>query len=104
MFFFSHPEAHKVIRCKGDLREVAKNMVLDAPFTSQATAHGQRYEPEARAKFEETRNLKVHQLGLVVMPQDPWLGCSPDGLFRYLPNWPFYSLRLLQRQAADPWS
>ncbi|XP_029851665.2 uncharacterized protein LOC115333183 [Ixodes scapularis] len=75
-------KAHKVIRCKGDLREVAKNMVLDAPFTSQATAHRQRYEPEARAKFEETRNLKVHQLGLVVMPQDPWLGCSPDGLFR----------------------
>ncbi|CAN7988818.1 unnamed protein product, partial [Ixodes hexagonus] len=73
---------HKIIRCKGDLGEVAKKMVLDASFTSRATAHEQRYEPEARVKFEETSGLKVHQLGLVTMPEDPWLGCSPDGLFR----------------------
>ncbi|XP_042142501.1 uncharacterized protein LOC121833345 [Ixodes scapularis] len=57
-------------------------MVSEAPFWSPATAHGQRNEPKARSKFEEDRGLKVHQFGLVVAPEDPWLGCSPDGIFR----------------------
>lgn len=69
------------------MQKLAKEMVLEVPFSSQATAHGVRYEPEARAKFEEERCVKVHQFGLVVMPEDPWLGCSPDGLFRYVLSW-----------------
>ncbi|CAN7987580.1 unnamed protein product, partial [Ixodes pacificus] len=75
-------KAHKVIRCRGDLQKLAKEMVREVPFSSHATAHGVRYEPEARVKFEEERCVEVHQFGLVVMPEDPWLGCSPDGLFR----------------------
>ncbi|KAG0421000.1 hypothetical protein HPB47_003099 [Ixodes persulcatus] len=74
---------HKVIRCEGDLRDVARTMVSEAPFRSPATAHGQRNEPKARSKFEGDRGLKVHQFGLVVAPEDPWLGCPPDGIFRY---------------------
>ncbi|KAM7282619.1 uncharacterized protein ISCGN_002764 [Ixodes scapularis] len=45
-----------------------------------ATAHGLRYEPKAREKYAKTRRVDIFTCGLVVSPQNPWLGCSPDGV------------------------
>ena len=48
--------------------------------------HGAHFEPVARdkymeiLKFQESRPIRVREIGLVVNPVLFWLGCSPDGL------------------------
>ena len=48
--------------------------------------HGTHFEPVARdkymeiLKFQESRPIRVREIGLVVNPVLFWLGCSPDGL------------------------
>jgi putative phage-type endonuclease len=51
------------------------------PFTgNQFTAHGNKYEDEARIIYEERHNEKVHEIGLYIHPTIKWLGGSPDGI------------------------
>lgn len=44
------------------------------------TAHGVKYEDEARVKYEATSGETVHEFGLLLHPELPWLGASPDGV------------------------
>ena len=44
-----------------------------------STRHGQECEPIARSCFERVYRKKVKQTGLVVHPQEHWLGASLDG-------------------------
>lgn len=54
---------------------------LRDPFEgNDATAWGQRYEPEARAAYEMWSNNVVEEHGFWTLPNDAWLGASPDGL------------------------
>lgn len=47
---------------------------------NEDTAHGINCEKYARAKYEERTNYNVTQSGLLIHPNIPWLGFSPDGL------------------------
>ena len=47
---------------------------------NNATAHGIKYEDEARVKYENEYNEKVHELGLCQHKIHDWLGASPDGV------------------------
>ena len=38
-------------------------------------------EETARKKFEELSGVSVQCSGLIVRPDQPWLACSPDGVF-----------------------
>lgn len=47
---------------------------------SAATMHGNKYEDEAVALYEELYEKEVLLFGLFVSEQHPWLGGSPDGV------------------------
>ena len=45
-----------------------------------ATAHGNKYEDEARIIYEQRHGEVVHEIGLCQHPKYDWLGGSPDGI------------------------
>ena len=47
---------------------------------NEATAHGNKYEDEARDIYCEKYNEVSHEIGLFQHPTIPWLGGSPDGI------------------------
>ncbi len=51
------------------------------PFTgNDATRWGTHYEDIAIEKYSKIRNKKVLSFGLLIHPEHPWLGGSPDGI------------------------
>jgi len=51
------------------------------PFMgNDATKWGNHYEDTAIEKYSELRNKKVLSFGLIIHPDYPWLGGSPDGI------------------------
>lgn len=46
----------------------------------RAIEHGKQYEDEARSTYEFITGRTVEQAGLIVMPENDYIGCSPDGL------------------------
>ena len=44
------------------------------------TLHGQVHEGLALGKYKEQTGCRVGQYGLITCPDEPWLGCSPDGV------------------------
>lgn len=49
-------------------------------FSNKSTEHGNKYEPIARHIYETMNQCKVHECGLLIHPEYPWLGASPDGI------------------------
>lgn len=47
---------------------------------SAVMMHGVKYEDEARRLYEEHTGERVHEFGLLIHEQYPWLGASPDGV------------------------
>ena len=47
---------------------------------NEATAHGNKYEDEARDVYCAKYNEVSHEIGLFQHPTIPWLGGSPDGI------------------------
>lgn len=66
--------------------DVMRAMVREAlgakpEFTgNEATQHGEKHEPYARAWYEATTKQKVEETGMVAHPAFPFLAASPDGL------------------------
>ena len=51
------------------------------PFIgNEATRWGTHYEDTAIEKYSEIKNKKVLAFGLLIHPDYPWLGGSPDGI------------------------
>ena len=50
------------------------------PFGNMFTAHGQKYEDEARDMMASVLGEDVIDFGLLVHPTLPWLAASPDGI------------------------
>jgi putative phage-type endonuclease len=51
------------------------------PFTgNEATRWGNHYEDIAIEKYSAIKNKVVHSFGLIIHPDHPWLGGSPDGI------------------------
>lgn len=54
---------------------------LRAPFVgNRFTEHGTKYEPEAIALYEKTYNTRVFETGIILHPEHPFIGVSPDGI------------------------
>lgn len=54
-------------------------------FSSSATAHGNKFEPEAiesfrRQQADQHEDFSIERCGLVVCPIEPCFGASPDGI------------------------
>ena len=47
---------------------------------NEYTEWGQKHEPEAIALYEKKTGAKVLEFGLMIHPEVPWLGASPDGI------------------------
>lgn len=47
---------------------------------NEYTQWGIKHEPEAISMYEKRRNVKVLDFGLMIHPDIPWLGASPDGI------------------------
>lgn len=47
---------------------------------NEATAHGNKYEDEARILYEQRHGEVCHEIGLHPHPLYEWLGGSPDGI------------------------
>ncbi|KAH6934916.1 hypothetical protein HPB50_001837 [Hyalomma asiaticum] len=74
--------AYKIIACTKNLDERAKLLISPKEFYGSSVQYGIRMEPTAQASFEREHNTSVSLHGLVVCPEEPWLACSPDGIFR----------------------
>ncbi|XP_077528853.1 uncharacterized protein LOC144141171 [Haemaphysalis longicornis] len=61
-------------------------MACKKPFSTPATRYGLQNEPKARKALEQKLQTPILETGLVVLPEQPWLACSPDGLMRYQGN------------------
>lgn len=66
---------------------------------SPATAHGSYYEDHAARKFEEATGEIVHECGLFVHEDEPWLAGSPDGVCN---NRALVEIKCPFRRAIDP--
>lgn len=49
-------------------------------FVSKEMQYGLDMEDDARQFFQSSKNLIVHEVGLVICLKQPFLGCSPDGV------------------------
>ena len=66
---------------KGDIRaDTLLKKLEKAPFGNMFTAHGQKYEDEARDKMAAALGVTCIDFGLLVHPEHPWLAASPDGV------------------------
>lgn len=64
----------------GDLLKEKSNPSPPLFFSNKSTEHGNKYEPIARNIYEIMNQCKVHECGLLIHPEYPWLGASPDGI------------------------
>lgn len=60
--------------------ELLKKKCNPVPFSSPFMAHGVKYEDEARRMYENMSGEEVLEFGLLIHPNLPWLGASPDGI------------------------
>jgi putative phage-type endonuclease len=61
--------------------ELMKKKLGISPSTySGFMNHGVAYEDEARQKYMDMTGEVVHEFGLLIHPDLPWLGASPDGI------------------------
>lgn len=66
---------------RGDIRGDTLRKKVENKFQGNMfTAHGQKYEDEAREMFENVTGLHVLEFGLLVHPDHEWLAASPDGV------------------------
>lgn len=78
-------QAYRIISCRPSLiEERAQLLIRGNEFYGEPVKYGITMEPRARRAFEKEHGTTVTQFGLVVCEEDPWLACSPDGIFRYL--------------------
>ncbi|XP_043472596.1 uncharacterized protein LOC122505181 [Leptopilina heterotoma] len=64
-----------------DWKHKSVNYFFPKPFkATEPIKHGLIKEPIAREEYEKFKGVKVIKCGLVVPPQNNWLGYSPDGI------------------------
>lgn len=71
-------KAHKIWRARKP--ETILRYFFEAPIFHVNLAYGVALESEARSKYEEITKNQAQEVGLVVRPDFPFLGASPDGI------------------------
>jgi len=69
----------------GYMRRLARECVIDDPMVFQGnrwTEWGNEFESEARLHFNDAMQLDAQEVGFCVNKENPYLGCSPDGLIQ----------------------
>ena len=73
-------KAKKIVRGQRTATRVGYMYPKKGPISNKNFRYGHEMEPKARQKYEEQENVQVHEAGLVVCHEQPWIACSPDGL------------------------
>ena len=75
------------ILCRGNTsrievlrRKTGINKKAFSAFANQAMEHGRKHEDQAIKLYEQESGHRVLPFGLLVDPERPWLGASPDGI------------------------
>ncbi|XP_030749252.1 uncharacterized protein LOC115877238 [Sitophilus oryzae] len=58
----------------------SKKFYWPKSFTNKFVRHGLKYEKDARAAFISQTGHTVIECGMIISPQNKWLGFSPDGI------------------------
>ena len=61
-------------------RVPATGTAPSARFAPPAVTHGNEFEPVARAHYAKMESVEVHEFGLKIHDELPWLGATPDGV------------------------
>ena len=75
-------KAHRIKTRQTNFENLAKQFFNEKykSTLTPAMSYGIDKESEARTLFQEQSKLKVHQVGLIVCKDQPFLACSPDGI------------------------
>ena len=60
--------------------ETLRNYFFRAPFDTENLRYGRETEPKAKEAYCKEQGKVVHESGLVISQNYPWLCASPDGL------------------------
>lgn len=72
---------YKTDPCKPkDWKRKVTKLILPDDLTTPAIEHGRKCESKAINVYSDATGKTVSRCGLVVPPNVPWIGCSPDGL------------------------
>lgn len=70
-----------IMRRKKDINETfMKNTFLKKEFSSSSTSYGKANEIVAKQMYIRNRGNHLHEVGLIVNPDLPFLGATPDGI------------------------
>ncbi len=69
--------AHAIFRARTE--ETCLRHFMAPVFDNSSVRYGRKMEPVAKKKYQEVTGFKVHDSGLVVRQDKPWLCSSPDG-------------------------
>ncbi|KAH7954892.1 hypothetical protein HPB49_022588 [Dermacentor silvarum] len=72
--------AHRIKTRLNNYKTLASSLVRPRFFSSAATSYGKQMETEARAELSTALGAVIHEVGLFIHPEQPWLCCSPDGI------------------------
>ena len=67
-------------RKKDTTDKFLRNSFLKKDFTSSATSYGKANEAVAKQMYIKRTGSHLHEVGLIVHPDLPFLGASPDGI------------------------
>lgn len=70
--------AHKIWRARKPVTTL--KYFFEAPIFHANLAYGVALESEARQKYQQMTGFQVQEVGLIVQPDFPFLGASPDGI------------------------
>lgn len=73
--------ANRKGRSREDWEAKVNNTFFPQFIGNAATRYGVQKEEVARSVFENCKNVKLIQLGLIVNIFNPWFGFSPDGIY-----------------------
>lgn len=74
--------------------EKAKRYFFPKNVTVPAMLHGITNEAKARKHFAEETGFVVEEVGMLVPHNNPWIGCSPDGIIMGNEDTPYAILEI----------
>ncbi|KAJ8914902.1 hypothetical protein NQ315_016056, partial [Exocentrus adspersus] len=80
-FRITGSRCYEIFTYKGtDWEMKSKKYFWPKSFTNKYIKHGLKYEDAARTAFENKTKMVVAKCGMIISPQNKWLGFSPDGV------------------------
>ena len=71
----------EIVKRRRVTEKYIQGLYYPKPFTSTATGYGTAHEPKAKQRYQNCfPDRHVHDVGLLLQPDLPFLGATPDGI------------------------